>query len=77
MTWGEFFIIPAFSQLLLLDCCWQCSFGAVRYRQASSVELLIYALLFMCSLITIVPPLFLAARYLAQPLAIFLFQHPR
>jgi len=52
-------------------------FGVVRYRRASNVELFIYVLLFMCSLITIVPPLFLAARYLAQPLAIFLFQHPR
>jgi hypothetical protein len=44
-------------------------FGFIRYRQASNVELFIYTLLFISSFITIVPPLFLVARYLALPLA--------
>jgi hypothetical protein len=52
-------------------------FWITRYRQASNAELFIYTLLFISSFITIVPPLFLAARYLAEPLAIFLLQHPR
>jgi hypothetical protein len=52
-------------------------FGITRYRQASNVELFIYTLLFISSFITIVPPVFLAARYLALPLSLVLFHYQK
>ncbi len=65
------FLIPAGA----VGIAFSLSSGVFLYKKASNAELGIYTVLFIFSVVTIVPPLFLAARYLAQPLAMILFQH--